>query len=124
MANKRLYGSIALSKLKSALMTTKEGTECIVIPIDSNFVHRGTGGSMYLNIDVWINEDEDDYGNIASIKQTGQFDGKKWSDLTDDQQDELKRLPYLGNLKEANRGGNDSSGLRNSAPVPEADLPF
>ena len=50
MSNQKvLYGSLALTKLKSAIITTKKGAKCILLPIESNYFTE-KDGSIYLNI--------------------------------------------------------------------------
>lgn len=43
MSDKRLSGSIALTKLESAIITTKKGNKAILIPIDSNYLTEKDG---------------------------------------------------------------------------------
>ena len=38
MSDKRLSGSIALTKLESAIITTKKGNKALLIPIESNYL--------------------------------------------------------------------------------------
>lgn len=44
MSNQKvLSGSLALTKLKSAIITTKKGAKCILIPISENFLTEKDG---------------------------------------------------------------------------------
>lgn len=123
--SRKLYGSLALTKMKCQTIISKKGTECLVMPIDDNFFVRGANGAVYLNTTVWINDEIDQYGNIASIKHTGQIYGKKWSDLDEEEKKTINDLPYLGNFKEATpAGGNDAAGTISADPINEDDLPF
>ena len=62
-----LTGSINLSKIdKEKIFTSKKGEK-------------------FISINVWLNEDVDQYGNIASIKQYRK---------------DVKETLYLGNLKD------------------------
>jgi len=65
---KFLTGSICLTDINKEKITTSKN------------------GKKYININVWINEDVDSYGNIASIQQ---YLGK-----------DVKEKNYIGNLKE------------------------
>lgn len=69
-----LYGSIDFSKL---IDESTKGNPAF---------SRAKNGKIYLNLKVWINDQEDDYGNSASI-QSSFKDAKK------------EELFYFGNLK-------------------------
>lgn len=123
--SRKLYGSLALTKMKCQTIVTKQGTECLAMPIDGNFLVRGANGAVYLNTTLWINDEVDQYGNIASIKHTGQIEGKKWADLTEEEKKTINDLLYLGNFKEAtSAGGNDAAGIVSADPIKEDDLPW
>ena len=38
--------------------------------IDKTAIIEGKNGAKYINIDIWINDEEDQYGNHAGIKQS------------------------------------------------------
>jgi len=89
--SKLLTGSINLSK------------------IDKSRLYKSEKGEMFLNVSVWINDELDNYGNIASIQQQVK-------------KDELKI--YIGNLKEYHK--QEPKATEQSAqnqPEPD-DLPF
>jgi hypothetical protein len=67
---KLLNGSINLSK------------------VDKSKIVTGKTGDKFINISVWLNDTEDQYGNIAGIQQSTKKDEKKI---------------YIGNLKEFKR---------------------
>ena len=81
--SKLLTGSIELTKIDKSKIVEKNGRK-------------------WLNISVWINDEKDQYGNIASI----QISAKK---------DEPKI--YIGNLKEFEQ----SRPVPESTPIPETN---
>ena len=106
MSDKRLSGSIALTKLESAIITTKKGNKAILIPIDSNYLTE-KDGSVYLNIGVMVRETQDQYGQNGFISH--QLSSDKYKELGAEKAKEIK-LPILGNIKDFSGGGNDNSG--------------
>ena len=71
---------------------------------------KASNGKVYLNVNLWLNDQEDKFGNKASLK------------ISD--KDEVKGI-YIGNLKEGKSGSaglteKDSSELTDSLE----DLPF
>lgn len=82
--SKLLTGIIDLSKIDKSTLFKSEKT-----------------GRTYLNVNVWINDEEDKYGNIASVSQ---YFGKD------------KDVNYIGNLKEFKKS--------NTKETPSEDLPF
>ena len=123
MADKRLSGSIALTKLESAIITTKKGNKAILIPIDSNYLTE-KDGAVYLNVGVVVREQADQYGQNGFISQ--QLPSDKYKELGKEKANEIK-LPILGNIKDFTSGSNDSTGATHIAePInpEEDDLPF
>ena len=124
MADKRLSGSIALTKLESAIITTKKGNKAILIPIDSNYLTE-KDGAIYLNVGIVVREQADQYGQNGFISQ--QLPSDKYKELGKEKASEIK-LPILGNIKDFTSGSNDSAGTTHIAePInPEEDdsLPF
>ncbi len=100
--SKLLKGSIDLTKIeKSAIFNSEKG-------------------GKYINVDIWINDDADTYGNHAGIKQSikeGENDFKSH---------------YIGNAKKGFGWDDNASGSSKTeqtppkaAPLPESDdLPF
>lgn len=96
MAN--YYGSIDFSKL---LEQAKAGNKA--------FIKSEKNGRIYLNVDVFIKDEVDQYGNIASIR--GTFKGAQKEDKF-----------YFSNLKESAPFVEQQPGLNE---IPETDdLPF
>lgn len=124
MSDKRLSGSIALTKLESAIITTKKGNKAILIPIDSNYLTE-KDGSVYLTVGVVVKEQADQYGQNGFISQNLPSD--KYKALGKEEAGKIK-LPILGNIKDFAGGGNDSSGAVHIAepidPAENDDLPF
>lgn len=124
MSNKRsLSGSIALTKLSSAIITTKKGARCILIPIDANYLTE-KDGAVYMSCGVVVREEVDTYGQHGFISQ--QLPSDKYKELGKEKANEIK-LPILGNIKDFSPSNNDSANATNIAePInpEEDDLPF
>jgi len=97
--SKLLYGSIDFTKL---LELAKAGNKAF---------SKADNGKIYLNLNVWINDEKDNYGNDASM-QTSFKDAAK--------EDKI----YFGNLKISEKKENEPI-PENSVEIPEPDdLPF
>lgn len=124
MSNQKNYaGSIALTKLQSAIITTKEGAKCILIPINANYLTE-KDGAVYMNCNVVVREEVDRYGQNGFIAQ--KLDSETYKSLGKEKANEIK-LPILGNIKDFGTGGNDAAGTTHIAePInpEEDDLPF
>jgi len=72
--SKLLYGSVDFSKL---LELAKAGNKAF---------SKAANGKIYLNLNVWINDEKDNYGNDASVQIT-------FKDATKEEK------VYCGNLK-------------------------
>lgn len=97
--SKLYYGSIDFSKL---LEQAKAGHKAF---------SKASNGKIYLNLNVWVNDEKDTYGNDASIQAT-------FKDATKD--DKF----YFGNLKESDFNGSHPL-EENNEDIPEVDdLPF
>jgi hypothetical protein len=72
---------------------------------------KGNNGKIYANINVWLNDKEDKFGNIMSVQINP---SKEMKDLED-------RI-YIGNLKESKGGmpvnSRDVAGLDSDLDVP------
>lgn len=102
MANERFYGSIDVTVL---LEKAKEK--------HSSFLKAGEKSHLYANVIVWLNEDEDKFGNVMSI----QLSSKK-------EQKEQEGKVYLGNLKRSESNEKPVSD-KDIEKLPEVDdLPF
>lgn len=97
--SKLLYGSIDFTKL---LELAKAGNKAF---------SKAQNGKIYLNVNVWINDEKDNYGNDASIQTT-------FKDSTKEEK------VYCGNLKLSEQKAPEVL-IENSDEIPEADdLPF
>jgi len=97
--SKLLYGSVDFSKL---LEMAKAGNKAF---------SKASNGKIYLNLNVWINDEKDQYGNDASI-QTNFKDSLKEEKI------------YVGNLK-VSEFKEPEPLSENSNEIPAADdLPF
>ena len=125
MSNQKvLSGSLALTKMQSAIITTKKGAKCILLPIESNYFTE-KDGAVYLNISVIVREEADQYGQNGFISQ--KLDTAKYKELGAEKAKEIK-LPILGNIKDFGQSQGDSVGATQiNEPInPEEadDLPF
>lgn len=93
----KLYnGSICLSDIPKDKITTSE-----------------KNGKKYLNVSLWINDAEDQYGNIGSLQVS----------QTKDEREAGAKKTYIGNFKEPKPAANAAPTL---PPVVDdsCDLPF
>lgn len=97
--SKLLYGSLDFSKL---LELAKAGNKAF---------SKASNGKIYLNLNVWINDKKDDFGNDASVQIS-------FKDATKDEK------VYCGNFKISEQKEPEPI-QENSAEIPdETDLPF
>jgi hypothetical protein len=110
MSQKVYAGSLALTKMKSAIITTKKGNKAILMPIDDNFFTE-KDGAVYLNVSVIVRDEQDQYGQNGFISQKLPTD--KYKELGSEKGKEIgNSLPILGNIKhfENANSQNDSVG--------------
>lgn len=97
--SKLLYGSVDFSKL---LELAKAGNKAF---------SKAANGKIYLNLNVWINDEKDNYGNDASVQIT-------FKDATKEEK------VYCGNFKISEQAVPVPL-AEGSSDIPEADdLPF
>lgn len=97
--SKLLYGSVDFTKL---LELAKAGNKAF---------SKASNGKIYLNLNIWINEEPDNYGNNASIQTTFKESTKE-------------EKIYCGNFKISEQKAPEPLQER-SSDIPEADdLPF
>jgi len=97
--SKLMYGSIDFSKL---LELAKSGNKAF---------KKAENGKIYLNVNVWVNDEKDQYGNDASL-QTSFKDATK------------EEKHYFGNLKHSEfKEAQELAPNDNSLPEAD-DLPF
>lgn len=125
MSQKNYAGSIALTKMKSAIITTKKGTKAILLPIDENYFTE-KDGAVYLNVGVVVRDEPDTYGQNGFISH--KLSTEKYKELGAEKAKEIT-LPILGNIKDFTSGGsaNDSVGatqVEGKVDPEESDLPF
>jgi hypothetical protein len=124
MSNQKVYaGSLALTKLQSAIITTKKGAKCLLLPIEANYFTE-KDGAIYLNCSVIVRDEQDQYGQNGFVSQ--KLDTEKYKELGAEKAKEIK-LPILGNIKHFENSGNDSAGTTQVDGVvnpEEDDLPF
>lgn len=123
MSQKFYSGSIALTKLKSALITTKKGNRAILIDLESNYLQE-KDGAVYIPISVAVKDEEDKYGQHGFISQS--VSSEKYKELGKEKVRELG-LPILGNIKNfSNSSDSENIVIQQGITDPEDDddLPF
>ena len=120
--NQKFYsGSIALTKLKSALITTKKGTRAIVITIEDNYLVE-KDGAVYLPLSLNVKDETNQYGQNGFISQS--ISSEVYKELGKDKVRELS-LPILGNIKNFNNDGANATTIAGTTdPEEDDDLPF
>lgn len=130
---KKLNGSIDLTKFKHYRMKTKKGTLGTFIPDELNdlTVKKDDKGDehAYAEVVVWINDEENDRGQIGSIKLSLKSESYKAlvEKTSKDEANKIsKELPYLGNLKDFSGSSAEASNAVKSGTFDEGDndLPF
>lgn len=121
-----ITGSINLGKLKSAIMKIKnkkgELVECVVIPIDANYLVRGKDGAAYLNIIGYDMEQKPNRKDTHMVKQS--VPKEHFEKFTEEQK---KEVPILGNLILWGSTSNTNGFESDSDSEPQQgndDLPF
>ena len=89
-------GSICLTDIPKDKITTSE-----------------KNGKKYLNINVWVNDEQDQFGNIASVSIS----------QTQQEREAKTKRTYIGNLKAPQSTPQQPAAAPKSAPVAD-DLPF
>lgn len=124
MSQKNYSGSIALTKMQSAIITTKKGTKAILLPIDANYLTE-KDGAVYLNVGVVVRDEQDQYGQNGFISH--KLSTEKYKELGAEKAKEVN-LPILGNIKDfTGSSQNDSGGatqVQGQVNPEEDDLPF
>lgn len=121
MAKLQSYSlSVSLTKLQHGFMTTKQGTKCLVIPLDSNYLTEKEG-AVYMQTDVVTMDSEDTNNNWGF--QVQKLPSDKWKELGSEKAKEIK-LPYLGNLKIFAKKNTDSVEAMVIEEEIDDDLPF
>lgn len=123
MAEKRLSGSLALTKLKSAFYTTKKGAKCLLIPLDENFLEE-KDGAVYMSVGVVVKYEQDTYGQNGFISQS--LPTAKWKAMSEAER-AANKLPILGNIKDWSNTANDSANVHTAVIIEgeeHDDLPF
>ena len=121
--DKNYSGSIALTKLKHVVRKSKKGAKIIVIPVEENYLVEGKDNAFYMPVRVITKAEEDQYGQHGFVSQS--VDSKVYNAASEEEKEEFKKLPILGNIKDFSGGGNDSSGAAdNEIEASDDDLPF
>ena len=103
--SKMLVGSIDLKKIdKTKIVTTDKNGQLFA------------NGAKYYNIVVWVNDEVDQYGNIASVQES----------LTKEEREGGAKANYIGNLKNIQAQDLSENKTQSNENTTEAedDLPF
>lgn len=133
MSEKKLSGSIALTKLVHVKMKVKGKNGEVLglfIPLEANMLKLHDAAdeksAVYMPVNLVVRDETDTYGQNGFISKT--IESKEWKTLTDEQKEASKAVtPILGNLKDWSTGGstNDTAGSAADGTVTEHDdLPF
>lgn len=130
---KQLTAKIALDKLICAKVTSKNGNECLMIPIKQNNLEVDDYG-IHLPLRIIyrpIQDDKKQNGFISkaigseTYKAASEEQKEAWKDFSNE--DTKKQTPILGNLKDwsSSAGPQTSQVAQDPAVDPDADdLPF
>jgi hypothetical protein len=127
MSERKLSGSIALTKLQHVIMEKKGKTGMVrgvFIPIEANLLTEKEG-AVYMAVNVNFKSEQDKYGQNGFISKT--TDSKIWKELDEAGKKAAQELsPILGNIKDFSGGSsNDTAGAASATVVTEDDdLPF
>lgn len=120
MSEKRLSGSINLTKFKSVILEKKGKTGMVrgvFIPIEANMLEE-KDGNVYCPLNVIVRDEQDKYGQNGFIAKTVPAEIYK---ATEDKESLKDVSPILGNIKDWSGGGS----VVPAAVVDEDDdLPF
>lgn len=137
MSQKRLLGSLALSKLIHVRMEKKGKNGMVTgifIPIAANGLVEGEAKDgaipVYMPINVVVKDQTDEKGQDGFVSKT--IDSKAWKAMNDTEKEESKKItPILGSIKDFSKESNstaDVAGNAGGANVFNADedddLPF
>lgn len=124
---RKLSGSIALTKLKHVIMEKKgQGGKMIkgiFIPIDANLLLE-KDKAVYMAVNVNFKPEQDQYGQNGFISKT--TESSIWKGLDEEGKKDAKELsPILGNIKDWSASSNDTAGAASNETLSEEDdLPF
>lgn len=109
MSNKKEFYqlSIALTKLKSALVTTKKGNKALLIPIDENYLTL-KDEAVYMQTSIILNGYKDEEYNTWGFAAQ-RLPADKYNELGPEMAKDLK-LPIIGNLFKFESTNNDDAG--------------
>ena len=95
-----------------------------VTKVDAKRLFEGEKGT-YLDVDVWINDDPDKYGNIASVQQHTKKDEEKiylgngkWFTAKEGNSD----ISWVGKKAENNEGKAQTGSMSNINDLPGSDI--
>lgn len=120
-----LQGSIDLLKLEKSVYVKLNGTPCIVIPVTHADIYMtahedGTPKSAYLGISVLQSKEVSEHGNTHYVKPSI---SKTWRDNHTEEEVNVKKKTYLGNLKPLIFERNEPTAQEIADGV-EGELPF
>lgn len=96
------------------MSTLYNGSICLSdIPKDK-ITKSEKNGKSYLNFNLWVNDEKDQYGNIGSIN------------VSQSKEERLAKVPkvYFGNIKPVERNAQPQQAAPSNEPDLADDLPF
>jgi len=127
MGKKNYAGSINLAKLKHVVREQKGKNgivKVVIIPLDANYIEE-KDGNLYMSVNVHTNDEQNEYKQNGFISQ--QAPSAVYKEASDEQKEEFKNLPILGNIKDFSQSSNEQpTGAVQESPGVDADdsLPF
>jgi hypothetical protein len=114
--------SLNLTKLKHGIKTFG-GKKCVVLPVEDNMFFEGEKGGIYVNTNIIVRKDPDQFGQYGFVAQKVPSD--VWKAASAEERKAFD-LPILGNLVTFEKASNETSG---EVDLPDADdgddgLPF
>lgn len=131
---RKFAGSIALTKMKHVIKKMKNRSgqlvDVIILPIDANYLVRDTKGRVYIDMNIILHDEPDQYNQDGFMPQKIPTD--IWKNATEEQRQAMQKdTPILGNFIDVRSLNNDNSGALPASefqPIPEeendGDLPF
>ena len=85
-----------------------------VTKIDETRLFQGKNGAQYLDATVFVNEEQDQFGNHGMITQS----------VSKEERESGVKGNILGNIKTLGEFGDNTSKPSSQAPAPMEDIPF
>ena len=126
-----LIGNLTLTKLSHFIReyTDSKGNKqkCLVLPIDMNHFQLTEDNVVRMPVRVIVRDEADQYKQHGFVAQN--VDSSTYKAATSEQQEQFKKLPILGGIRDFADSNNDASGKIEDVMTaiksdPGDDLPF